>query len=214
MEGVTSIEEKDRHADPARWTERYGERLHRYAFRRIRDWHEAQDVVQETWLAALQGQARFSGRSSEQAWLVGILKHKVIDSIRIAFREPPLSDAQSLQIHETGRLNDRTWPASRQASEVDPFRQLERKQLKALLDRCLCQLSARMKAVFASCDIEEMPHRDAARLLGVTESHLYVLLHRARQRVRQCLTVHYVDGSPRIAGERKRSRGSARSSSE
>lgn len=153
------------------------------------DRHIAQDLVQETWLAALQAHVRFAGDSSERTWLTGILRHKVIDHIRKASRERPLSDALHLQLNATGCLNNRTWSASRPASWMDAVRQLERKQLRSQLDRCLCRLSDRMKAVFAFCDLEEVPHRDVARRLGVTDGHLYVLLHRARKKVRECLSV-------------------------
>jgi len=64
------------------------------------------------------------------------------------------------------------------------------------LDRCLCRLTNRMKAAFSLCDLEEMASRDVARRLGVTDGNLYVLLHRARQRVRQCLAVHYSNAPP------------------
>jgi RNA polymerase sigma-70 factor (ECF subfamily) len=187
------MEVEHRLSDPCAWNERYGEYLFRYAISYVRDQDVAKDLVQETWLAAWQARARFAGQSSERTWLTGILRHKMIDHIQIASRERPLSDVQNLQLTATGPLSSRTWLASSPAWGMDPARQLERIQFWTMLDRCLCRLSDRMKAVFASCDLEEVPYRDVARRLGVTDGHLYVLLHRARQRVRQCLTVHYSD---------------------
>lgn len=193
MDGAASIQTEDRMIDPAGWSEQHGEYLVRYAFRHVGEWHNAQDLVQETWLAVWQARARFAGQSSERTWLTGILRHKVIDHIRIASRERPLPGAQHHQLNETSRLNAHTGPASPQALWMDPARQLEMKQLRNQLDQCLCRLSERMKAVFAFCDLEEMPHRDVARRLGVTDGHLYVLLHRARQKVRECLSVQTVN---------------------
>jgi len=192
-------------SDPNAWTERHGGYLLRYALRYVHDRHVAKDLVQETWLAALQARARFAGRSSERTWLTGILRHKVIDYIQIASRERPLSDAQNLELDAAGCLKNRASPASKSVLWMDPVRQLERTQFRAMLNRCLCRLSDRMKVVFASCDLEEVPHRDVARRLGVTDGHLYVLLHRARQRVRQCLAVHYSDGPPIAPSEPKTS---------
>ena len=188
MDGAASIQAEDRMTDPAGWSERHGEYLIRYAFRHVGEWHHAQDLVQETWLAAWQARARFAGQSSERTWLAGILRHKVIDHIRLASRERSSSEAQRLQLDERSRLNARTGPSSPQALWMDPAHQLEMKQLRSQLDQCLCRLSERMKAVIAFCDLEELPHRDVVRRLGVTEGHLYVLLHRARQRVRECLS--------------------------
>lgn len=189
MERAASAQAEHRMTDPAAWSEQYGEFLLRYALRHVGDWHKAQDLVQETWLAAWQARARFAERSSERTWLIGILRHKVLSHFRVASRERPLSEQESDQLNETGRLSTSTWLVSRPASWMDPVRQLERKQLRTQLDRCLCRLSNRMKTVFASCDLDELPHRDVARRLGVTDGHLYILLHRARQKVRECLSV-------------------------
>lgn len=189
MESAASAPAEGRMTDPASWSEQYGEFMLRYAFRHVGDWHKAQDLVQETWLAAWQARDRFAGQSRERTWLIGILRHKVLDHLRVASRERPLSERQNDRLNETGRLSTHTWPASRPSLWMDPACQLERKQLRSLLDRCLCRLSDRMKAVFAFCDLDEQPHRDVARRLGVTDGHLYVLLHRARQKVRECLSV-------------------------
>src|SRR5215510_12490677 len=68
--------------DPTIWLERHGDYLYRYAMLRLRDSSAAEDVVQETLLAALKSAARFAGASSERTWLVGILKHKISDWFR------------------------------------------------------------------------------------------------------------------------------------
>lgn len=189
MDGDVSVELEHRLTDPARWNEQYGEYRHRYTFRHVGDCDKAQDRAEEIWLAAWQARARFARQSSEQTCLVGILRHKVIDHVRIASRGRPLSEAQQLQLDVTERLNVLTWPALHPASWMDPVRQLEWEQLRGAPDRCLCRLSDRMKAVFALCDLEEAPHRDIASRFGFTDGHLYVLLHRARYKVRDCLSV-------------------------
>lgn len=189
MEGAPSAETERGMTDPASWSELYGAFMLRYALRHVGDWHKAQDLVQETWLAAWQARDRFAGQSAERTWLIGILRHKILSHFRVVSREQPLSEKQSDRLNATGRLSTSTWPAAQLPAWMDPSRQLERKQLRTQLDRCLCRLSDRMKAVFAFCDLDELPHRDVARRLGVTDGHLYVLLHRARQKVRECLSV-------------------------
>jgi RNA polymerase sigma-70 factor (ECF subfamily) len=72
--------------------DQYGDYLFRYAMLRLRDRSTAEDLVQETFLAALKDRGSFSGNSSESTWLVGILKHKIADHFRHQAREVPLED--------------------------------------------------------------------------------------------------------------------------
>src|SRR6516165_7142061 len=74
-------------SDPERWVEEHGDYLFKYALSRLRDTARAEDLVQETFLAALKGAREFQGRSSEKSWLVGILKNKIYDCYRKAGRE-------------------------------------------------------------------------------------------------------------------------------
>nr|WP_087474908.1 sigma-70 family RNA polymerase sigma factor [Nitrospira cf. moscoviensis SBR1015] len=139
--------------------EQYGAFTLRYAFRHVGDWHKVQDLVQEIWLAAWQARDRFVGQSTKQTWLLSILRHKVLDHFRVASRGQPLSEKQSDRLNGTGYLNSHTWPAAQLPAWMAPSRQLERKQLRTLLDRCLCRMTDRVKAVFAFCDLDELPHR-------------------------------------------------------
>ncbi|HEY6097505.1 MAG TPA: sigma-70 family RNA polymerase sigma factor [Candidatus Deferrimicrobium sp.] len=78
--------------DPSAWVDRYGDYLFRFAMLRLRNRTAAEDLVQETFLAALKDRGSFSGNSSESTWLVGILKHKIADHFRRQVREVPLGD--------------------------------------------------------------------------------------------------------------------------
>jgi RNA polymerase sigma-70 factor (ECF subfamily) len=70
--------------DPNTWVERHGDYLYRCALLRVRDQDVAEEPVQETFVAALQVRERFQGQSTERSWMVGMLKHKIIDpSVRI-----------------------------------------------------------------------------------------------------------------------------------
>jgi len=68
--------------DVNRWVDQHADVLFRYALQRVRRRDVAEDLVQETFLAALQAKGKFAGQSSEQTWLVGILRHKIVDYIR------------------------------------------------------------------------------------------------------------------------------------
>src|SRR5262249_60497286 len=73
--------------DPETWVDRYGDGLYRYALLRLRAPDLAADVVQETFLEALRVRHTFARRSSERTWLIGILRHKIVDQLRRASRE-------------------------------------------------------------------------------------------------------------------------------
>src|SRR5215468_1457294 len=72
---------------PEDWVEAHGDYLFNFAIGQVRDAGVAEDLVQETFLAALKGRDRFAGQSSERTWLVGILRHKIYDHLRHTCRE-------------------------------------------------------------------------------------------------------------------------------
>src|SRR6266566_1981692 len=78
------------------WVDDHGECLYRYALVRVRKLEVAEDLVQETFLAAARGYEKFGGRSSERSWLVGILKNKIIDHFRRLGRETSFTDMEFL----------------------------------------------------------------------------------------------------------------------
>ena len=67
---------------PEQWLGVHGDALFRYALLLVADLHRAEDLVQETLLAAFEGRGRYSGEASERTWLIGILRHKAIDERR------------------------------------------------------------------------------------------------------------------------------------
>src|SRR5260221_4802230 len=91
-------------SDPERWVELYGDYLFKYALMRLRDAAKAEDAVQETFLAALNGGKTFQGRSAEKSWLVGILKNKVCDHYRKASRETSFTDMEFYSDEESDRF--------------------------------------------------------------------------------------------------------------
>lgn len=87
--------EKNQTLDPETWVDQHGDSLYRYALFRVREVQVAEDLVQETFLAALGAKDSFAGHSAIRAWLFGILKHKIIDHIGKISRERPQEDIES-----------------------------------------------------------------------------------------------------------------------
>ena len=130
--------------EPATWVDEFGDYLFRYAMLRERNRESVEDLVQETFLAALRNRDSFNGQSSPRTWLVGILKRKVVDKLRNRERRP-LSDAAGADVvtavfnkHGHWRKKPRKWGK--------PEANLQRKEFWEALDRCLSRLPARMSA--------------------------------------------------------------------
>ena len=131
--------------------------LYRYAMLQLRDPGRADDVVQETLLAALESRSAFAGRSSVKTWLTGILKHKITDLIRKQAREvtvdtrgtgddPEESRSYAEQFFDQARREH--WHAEPQAWE-DPERSFEQKRFWEVFERCAASLPAQTAQVFA-----------------------------------------------------------------
>jgi RNA polymerase sigma-70 factor (ECF subfamily) len=180
--------------DPSEWVGRYGDYLFRFAMLRLRDRSTAEDLVQETFLAALKDRHSFSGNSAEATWLVGILKHKIADHFRRQSREVPLTDgdspAQPADDPFTAEGRWATGPAEWGGNPADLFRQ------KEFLDqfmKCLSGLSAKHANAFTLREIEGEDTGEICKVLHVTETNLWVILHRARMQLRRCLETRWFD---------------------
>jgi RNA polymerase sigma-70 factor (ECF subfamily) len=178
--------------DPSDWVDRYGDYLFRYAMLRVRDRSAAEDLVQETFLAALKSRESFSGGSSEATWLVGILKHKVADHFRHQAREAPANDGDLREPFDPSPF-DRSghWasgPADWGGNPADLHRQRE---FLRQLTKCLSGLSPRQANAFTLREIEGADTREICKVLNVTETNLWVILHRARTLLRRCLETRW-----------------------
>ena len=156
--------------------------LLRYAALQLRTREAAEDAVQETLAAALAAEKSFAGRSNLRTWLTGILKHKIVDTIRRASREQPL-DAEA---DDLDRLFDETghW---REPPAAWPENALENKQFLQALEMCLAKLPARTGQVFLMREHLGLETDEICKELGVTPTHCWVLLYRARTALRKCL---------------------------
>ncbi len=174
---------------PEHWLEAYGDRLYRYALARVHDPMLAEDLVQETLAAALQARSRFAGRSSVSTWLTGILKHKIVDHLRRAGREQALGDDLARVDDVAERSFDRHghWNVDvRQWSEPD--RALEQDGFWRALEACLEGLPRRMAQALVLRELEGLSSEAICEALGIgTTNNLWVILSRARMRLRACL---------------------------
>jgi RNA polymerase sigma-70 factor (ECF subfamily) len=167
--------------------------LLRYASLQLRDAAAAEDAVQETLLAALAGESGFAGRANLRTWLTGILKHKIVDTIRRQSRERPAADFDSEgDDGEFDGLFDRRghWQEAPDAWQ-QPEGALGQKQFLAALEACLRALPERTARVFMMREHLGLDTSEICKELGITATHCWVLLHRARMALRLCLTTNW-----------------------
>jgi len=166
-----------------------GERAYllRYAGLQLRDSHAAEDAVQETLLAALAGEAGFAGRSNLRTWLTGILKHKIIDAIRRSSREATLLAAEADAAELDALFDQRGHWIDAPGAWADPDASLEQKRFFAALEACLARLPHRIAQAFMMREHLGLETGEICKELGVTATHCWVLLYRARVALRECL---------------------------
>jgi RNA polymerase sigma-70 factor (ECF subfamily) len=169
--------------------------LLRYATLQLRDAAAAEDAVQEALLAALAGEANFAGRSNLRTWLTGILKHKIVDAIRRQSRERPVADLETESgADEFDGLFDRRghWEEAPDAWE-QPEGALGQKQFLAALQACLRALPERTASVFMMREHLGLETSEICKEMGITSTHCWVMLHRARMALRLCLTTNWFE---------------------
>ena len=173
--------------------------LLRYALLQLRDQDLAEDAVQETLLAALEGNARFTGKSSPRTWLTGILKHKIIDILRRKSREQPLisSDDESETDAVDALFKDDGHWRQFPSDWGNPEKSLEDKKFRAVFELCSRLMPARTARAFMMRELMELTTEDICKELDITPTNLWVMLHRARLSLRECLEIKWFGGAHR-----------------
>ena len=173
----------------------HADRLYSYAYSRLRDHHSAEDMVQETLLAAVNSRDGFQGSSSLLTWLTGILRHKILEHFRYHSRRP-VSSLEEQDPPADSRLftADGQWRSDADKLTVIwdelPSSGLERADLRRQLDDCGERLPPRLRQLYLLGLVEEMDRPSLAELSGLSLGSLAVMMHRARLALRQCLETH------------------------
>ncbi|MBI2388600.1 MAG: sigma-70 family RNA polymerase sigma factor [Deltaproteobacteria bacterium] len=176
------------------------ERLHgslvRVARAFVGDRAVAEEVVQDTWAAVLEGLPRFEGRSSLKTWIFRILTNRARTRGARESRSVPFSSFDSVDEHEPAVdparfLPSGKWGAPPRAwNEDSPERLLARRETLAFLEQAIAELPRSQRAVLVLRDVEGVDADDACDILQITENNQRVLLHRARSRLRAALEQH------------------------
>lgn len=145
----------------------------------------AEDAVSDTLLAALENRTEFEARSRLKTWVVGILKHKIIDCFRSRKREEPLADDDDEL--EAGVFRANGHYRDDPTEWGTPETLLARNQFLEILETCIQQLPPAQGRIFLMREWLELPTDEICNELSITATNAGVLLHRARLRLRECL---------------------------
>lgn len=181
-----------RNAAANRWIEEHGDALWRFALSRTRSADTAEEIVQETLLAALESLNSYVGDSSERTWLLAIAAHKIADHFRRAARaahqESPPDDAPCAcekcramfaRSGKWARIPE-AWPAELEAS-IDRATQIE------ALRKCIEQLPPGQRELVWMRDLLDVPTDEICKQSGITPTNMWTRLHRARAALRACM---------------------------
>jgi len=185
--------------NPESWVDQYGDFLYRFALSRVKDPSIAEDLVQETFLAALKARKNFQGRSTARTWLIAILKHKIVDHIRKRVREQTSDKVESMlnaaanDPADTSFNDEGDWRVRPSKWAVDPMKLYEQKEFMDVLYQCLGELPERQAEAFMMREIDGFSTEEICKVLNISATNSWVMLYRARMWLRRCLENNWLN---------------------
>ncbi len=180
---------------PSKWVESYADSMFNYAIVRTGEREVARDLVQETFLSALESIKNFRGESSEKTWLFSILKNKVIDYYRRKGADKTAQtssgtgeEGEDFFFDETGHWRSSLLP-SEWGGVSDETRE---KEFLEILRRCLARLTAQCRGAFTMKYIDELESDEVCKELAISTSNYWVIIHRAKLQLRHCLEKNWL----------------------
>jgi RNA polymerase sigma-70 factor (TIGR02943 family) len=188
--------------DPSEWVDLHGDILYRFAILRVKDEHVAEDLVQETFLSALRASDRYKGDSAFGTWLIGILRHKIIDHFRRNTVEIRAADITLWEDEDDREFFDDTghWKRSLQDWKDSPDKLVENREFWNIFQSCLSDLPETHRRAFTLGEIDGMKGEEVCEILSVTPANFWVMLHRARAKLRKCLDANWFQTTPKRGG--------------
>ena len=172
--------------NPNKWIDLYSDYLFNYTISRVSDREIAQDLVQDTFLAGLKSMKNFKGEASERTWLISILKRKIIDHYRKINSKKGKAE---VRINYNDSESEGDWLEERVADPFDKTAEdtLQNKELGDAIHNCLEKLPQKQADVFKMKTILGYETEVICNELNITASNLWVIIHRARTAMADCL---------------------------
>ena len=182
--------------NPHQWVNAHADYLYGFAVSRVNDEDTAKDLVQDTFLAALEKLKSFEGKSSERTWLTAILKNKIIDIYRKKSSGLKTTEIKVAEEEQHDFFDEHTghWIYEHGPKEfgIEDKDHIVNKEFEQILEKCLQKLPVLWKSVFTMKLIEEEPTDTICSTLKVTASNFWVIVHRAKLNLRACLQKNWI----------------------
>lgn len=173
--------------NPDLWVKHYADYLLNYTLTKVNDIELAKDLVQDTFIAALHSAKNFKGESTEKTWLISILKRKIIDYYRSKNSKKGQSEVRINSLYADQDEGDWLEEQVSNLNALGADEQLENIELGLAINLCIHQLPPNHADVFKMKTIQGMDTEDICNELQIKASNLWVMLHRARTALMNCL---------------------------
>ncbi len=185
---------KNHNAEIAALFEQNADYLYNFAITRVNDGPLAEDLVQDTFISALKNYDTFKSKSKASTWLIAILKNKIIDYYRKKVRELHRESLDELSnfddfFNEKGHWKEGSLP---QDWNIDSTKNLEQKEFYDILQKCLARLTEIQRIAFVMKHMDDAKTEEICKELEITASNYWVIIHRAKLQLRQCIETHWL----------------------
>lgn len=180
----------DHQINPNKWIDLYSDYLFNYTITRVNDREMSKDLVQDTFVAGLKSMKNFKGQASERTWLISILKRKIIDYYRKINSKKGKAEVRMTYNSDE---NEGDWLEERVADPYDKTAEdsMENSELGDIIYSCLDKLPAKQAMVFKMKTILNYETETICNELNITPSNLWVIIHRARTAMAECLNKNW-----------------------
>ncbi len=176
---------------PEIWVDQYADYLFNYAVSRVSDAEIAKDLVQETFFAGLKSAKNYKGNAAERTWLIAILKRKVIDHYRKINSNK--GKAEVRMTYNSSTETDGDWLEEQVADPMSILENsdIENEELGMAIQDCISKLPKKQSLVFTMKTVQGMSTEDICNELDINPSNLWVMIHRARTTLMDCLNQNW-----------------------
>jgi len=176
---------------PEKWIDNYADALYAFCFVRVNNHNLAEDLVQETFLSAWKAREKYNATATEKNWLYAICKNKIIDQYRKNKSHLVLEETEET---ETYFDNENHWKSEKQPKDwgLNGQTNLEQKEFYQILSKCKLKLKELQQQVFVLKYIDEIESEQICKILGISTSNYWVLIHRSKLQLRNCLEKNWL----------------------
>jgi len=177
--------------DPNKWVDKYSDYLFNFTIVRVNDREVAHDLISETFLAGLKSMKNFKGEATERTWLISILKRKIIDHYR---KSNSRKGKAEIKIQYNDDSNEGDWLEENAADRFDKTAEdvMENEELGIAILECMEQLTEKQAKIFKMKTIDGFETEAICNEFDITPSNLWVIIHRARTTLAQCLEKNWL----------------------